>query len=118
LLISYLDDRPGSGGKYSGSYLYDEETEKVRGNPARSPEIESFVKCIKNKARKKGAAATRRHAEAMTIEDMRNIFKWSESECPSQKLESKPASLEERILMIKHGMMRGFLSSGYTLWTR
>ncbi|KAJ7812413.1 hypothetical protein B0H13DRAFT_1665854 [Mycena leptocephala] len=115
---NYWDNLPGSGGKYSGSYLYDEETEKVRGNPARSPEIESFVKCIKNKARKKGAAATRRHAEAMTIEDMRNIFKWSESECPSQKLESKPASLEERILMIKHGMMRGFLSSGYTLWTR
>ncbi|KAJ7923960.1 hypothetical protein B0H13DRAFT_1864427 [Mycena leptocephala] len=96
---NYWDNLPGSGGKYSGSYSYDEETEK-------------------NKARKKGAAATRRHAEATTIEDMRNIFKWSESECPSQKLESEPASLEERILMIKHGMMRGFLSSGYTLWTR
>ncbi|KAJ7225060.1 hypothetical protein B0H12DRAFT_1205286 [Mycena haematopus] len=67
---NYWDHLPGSGGKYSGAYL----------KPARAPEIESFLKCIKTKARKKGAAATRNHAEAMTIEDIRKIMEYSEAE--------------------------------------
>jgi hypothetical protein len=40
---------------------------------------------------------TQRHAEATTIEDMQRII---------------------LLLLLKHGMMRAFLSSGYCLWTQ
>jgi hypothetical protein len=76
------------------------------------------MKCIKNKARAKGAAVTRHHAEATTIEDIRAMMEWSGSECPNEKLENAPKTQEELELMIKHGQTRAFLSSGYTLWTR
>ncbi|KAJ7202670.1 hypothetical protein C8J57DRAFT_1622701 [Mycena rebaudengoi] len=108
-----------AGGKYAGVYSYKEDTDTVRGCPARAPEIQSFVKCIKTKARVKGAAATRHHAEAMTIEEIQKIIQWSESQCPSAKLESgKPANSKELLLMITHGMMRAFLSTGFVLFTR
>ncbi|KAJ7656034.1 hypothetical protein DFH06DRAFT_1411728 [Mycena polygramma] len=112
----YWDELPG--GHYTGAYMYDQETEKVRGNPARAPEVLGFVKCIKNKARVKGAAATRHHAEATTIEDMQGMMQWSESQCPAQKLQQKPANAKDLLMMIKHGMTRAFLSSGHVLWTR
>ncbi|KAJ7792481.1 hypothetical protein B0H14DRAFT_3563421 [Mycena olivaceomarginata] len=100
---NYWDNLPDSGGKYTGQYSFDEETGKVLGNPA---------------PRAKGAAATRHHAEATTIEDIRAMMQWSGSECPNEKLENAPKTQEELELMIKHGQMRAFLSSGYTLWTR
>ncbi|KAJ6587601.1 hypothetical protein DFH09DRAFT_1245331 [Mycena vulgaris] len=114
--VKYWDSMPG--GKYNGEYSYDEETEKVHGNPGRAPDIQSFVKCIKTKARVKGAAVTRHHAEATTIEDMHMMMQWSESECTSQKLLGKPEHAADLLLMMKHGMMRAFLSTGYLLWTR
>ncbi|KAJ7246753.1 hypothetical protein C8J57DRAFT_1452105 [Mycena rebaudengoi] len=108
-----------SGGKYAGVYSYEEDTDTIRGCPARAPEIQSCVKCIKTKARVKGAAATRHHAEAMTIEEIQKIIQWSESQCPSTKLESgTPANNKELLLMITHGMMRAFLSTGFVLFTR
>ncbi|KAJ7205193.1 hypothetical protein GGX14DRAFT_368123 [Mycena pura] len=106
------------GGKYTGEYVYDEESGKVRGNPARAPEIQSFLKCVKNKARLKGAAATRHHAEAATIEDMRQMMQWSENQCPLKKLEQGAQSAADLLLMEKHVMMRAFLSTGFVLWTR
>ncbi|KAJ7097829.1 hypothetical protein B0H15DRAFT_773173 [Mycena belliarum] len=112
----YWDGMPG--GKYTGAYSYDEDTGRVSGNPARAPEIQSFVKCIKNKARVKGAAATRHHAEATTIEDMQKLMQWSALECPPNKLEAKPENVKDLLKIIKHGMMRAFLTSGYVLWTR
>ncbi|KAJ7893667.1 hypothetical protein B0H14DRAFT_3666279 [Mycena olivaceomarginata] len=68
---NYWDHLPDSGRKYAGDYLFNAETGKVSGNPARALEIPSFLKCIKNIAWVKGAAANRHHAEATTIEDMR-----------------------------------------------
>ncbi|KAJ7323349.1 hypothetical protein DFH08DRAFT_941575 [Mycena albidolilacea] len=94
---NYWDNLPDSGGKYTGQYSFDEETGKVLGNPARAAEIQSFMKCIKNKA---------------------PMMQWSGSECPNEKLENAPKTQEELELMIKHGQTRAFLSSGYTLWTR
>ncbi|KAJ7182080.1 hypothetical protein C8R46DRAFT_885244, partial [Mycena filopes] len=76
------------------------------------------VKCIKTKARVKGAAATRHHAEATTIEDMRQMMQHSESVCPNEKLLANPESDNDLQEMIKHGMMRAFMSSGFCLWTR
>ncbi|KAJ7926602.1 hypothetical protein B0H13DRAFT_2229378 [Mycena leptocephala] len=107
------------GGKYAGDYSYDGETGKVTGCPARAPEIGAFMKCIKSKSRVKGEAATRRHAEATTIEDTRKMMGWSESQCPAEESKKcKPNDLAGLLLLLKHGMMRAFLSSGYCLWTR
>ncbi|KAJ7768781.1 hypothetical protein B0H14DRAFT_2632859 [Mycena olivaceomarginata] len=72
---NYWDHLPDSGRKYAGDYLFNAETGKVSGNPARALEIPSFLKCIKNIAWVKGAAANRHHAEATTIEDMRMSHK-------------------------------------------
>ncbi|KAJ7620669.1 hypothetical protein B0H17DRAFT_1164583 [Mycena rosella] len=113
----YWDELPG--GKYAGAYSYNEETGKVTGCPARAVEIQAFVKCIKTKARVKCEAATRRHAEATTIEDMKKMIDWSESKCSAEALkECKPKDLDALLLLLKHGMIRAFLSSGYSLWTR
>ncbi|KAF8207109.1 hypothetical protein K438DRAFT_1917558 [Mycena galopus ATCC 62051] len=115
---NYWDHLPDSGGKYAGQYLFDEETGKVSGNPARAVEIQSFMKCIKNKARVKGAAATRQHAEATTVEDMRAMMQFSLSKCPNKKVEDVPQTADDLLLVIRHGQTRAFLSTGYTLWTR
>ncbi|KAJ7616035.1 hypothetical protein FB45DRAFT_1106987 [Roridomyces roridus] len=106
-------------GKYAGKYQYDEETEKVSGCPARAPEIEAFMKCIKTKTRVKGEAATRRHAEAMTIEDLRKIMEYSKKQCSAEVVKAnQPPNLPALLVLLKHGMMRAFLSSGFCLWTR
>lgn len=108
--------------KYSGEYSYDETKQKVSGCPARAGTITSFVKVIKAKGRQKGEAATRNHAEAMTIEDMKTVMDWSEVQVSSAKLEASAADASrttaELSSMLQHGMMRAFMSSGYTLWTR
>jgi hypothetical protein len=81
--------------------------------PARAPEVQALLKCIKNKSRIKGEAATRRHAEATTIEDMQKIMAWSEGQCPLAELEKcKPKDVAALLLLLMHGMMRAFLSSG------
>ncbi|KAJ7604103.1 hypothetical protein DFH06DRAFT_1255244 [Mycena polygramma] len=91
----------------------------AEGLHARAPQIQSLVKCIKNKSRVKGEAATRRHAEATTIEDMRAMMSWSESQCSADDLEKcAPKDLQALLVLLKHGMVRSFLSSGYNLWTR
>ncbi|KAF9058839.1 hypothetical protein BDP27DRAFT_1504170 [Rhodocollybia butyracea] len=70
---------------------------------------------MKTKAAAKGVAATRNHAEAMTVEDVEAMVGWSENECPKSIVDS---SAEHVMLVIKHTFLRGFLSSGFTLWTR
>ncbi|KAJ7644798.1 hypothetical protein FB45DRAFT_976028 [Roridomyces roridus] len=106
-------------GKYAGAYKYDEDTGKISGCPARAPEIEAFMKCIKTKTRVKGEAATRRHAEAMTIEDLRKIMEYSEKQCSAEVVKAnQPPDLPALVVLLKHGMMRAFLSSGFCLWTR
>ncbi|KAJ7508230.1 hypothetical protein B0H11DRAFT_2169261 [Mycena galericulata] len=110
--------------KYAGEYHYDEETEKVTGCPARAGIVQSLLKAIKVRAKEKGTAATRNHAEAISAEDMKVMMDWSESVCPSSKLAEAvksgvaPRDRATRNLLLKHGMMRAFSASGFTLWTR
>jgi hypothetical protein len=74
---------------------------------------------IKTRSRAKGAAATRQHADAMTIEDLRTMMQWSENECPSSKIEPENVKdVEQLQILTKHAMMRAFSSSAFTLWTR
>ncbi|KAJ7042105.1 hypothetical protein C8F04DRAFT_1031060 [Mycena alexandri] len=110
--------------KYAGEYHYDEELDKVSGCPARAGIVASLVKIIKIRDTEKGAAATRNHAEAISADDMKVMMDWSESICPASKLIEAvkmgvaPQDLAERLLLLKHGQMRAFGSSGFNLWTR
>jgi hypothetical protein len=77
---------------------------------------------IKTRSGVKGAAATRQHAEAITLEDLQKMMRWSEKECPSSLVDPEKVDTVQRIeelqFITKHGMMRAFSSSGFTLWTR
>ncbi|KAJ7083872.1 hypothetical protein C8R44DRAFT_651755 [Mycena epipterygia] len=112
------------GDKYAKEYKFDEQTDTVTGCPARAGIVQSLLKIVKIRDVEKGAAATRNHAEAISAEDMKVMMDWSESICPSSQLRDAvnagvaPADLARRLLLLKHGMMRGFASSGFTLWTR
>lgn len=106
------------GGKYSGAYLYDEETKMVKGCPARAQTIKQLMKNVRNRDNQAGAAATRHHTEAMHLDDLQKIIACSESQvllastCGEQ---SCPSELHNFLI---HNMMHAFLSAGFTLWTR
>lgn len=108
------------GDKYSGEYKCNEETGKVTGCPARASVIETFVKAVRTKSGAKGAAATRNHAEAMKIEELKKLMEWSAQQCGPEMLETgfEVTDLNTLKLIEKHGMMRAFMSTGFTLWTR
>ncbi|KAJ7873996.1 hypothetical protein B0H14DRAFT_3556286 [Mycena olivaceomarginata] len=100
------------GDEYAGEYNYDDETDKLTGCPARVGIVASLVKIVKVRSVEKGAAATRNHAEAISVEDMKIMMDWSESICPSSRLADAvksgiaPQDLATRMLLLKHGMMR------------
>ncbi|KAK0220041.1 hypothetical protein IW262DRAFT_1461271 [Armillaria fumosa] len=105
--------------KYAGDHYHlDESTGVITGNPACAPSIKEYIKCINMKSSAKGAAATRHHADAMLVEDLIKIVKYSKAECSSEQLEKTQVLAQELTQMIKHGLMRAFLTSGFTLWTR
>ena len=59
----------------------------------------------------------RDHARAIRIEDLTQMMDWSEKLVPSlslEKLDNNDITLE----VVKHVLMRAFLSSAFTLWTR
>lgn len=112
------------GSQFAGTYHLDESTGSVMGNPASAMEIAELVRVIQTKAVAEGANATRRHAEAITIEDMKVLIQWSEQVCPNEEIENyknpeggceDPTRLK---LLLTHAMMRAFCTSGFTLWTR
>ena len=107
------------GDTYAGEYGYDKVTETVKGCPGRSPRIRSYLKVIGTKSGEKGSSsATRQHAEAMKLEDLKTLMRWSESEYPSERLEDVPKDVDELMVAVEHGMMRAFMSTGFVLWTR
>lgn len=119
-----LDTASRDGSRFAGTYYLDESTGAVTGNPASTVEIAELVRVIQTKAIAEGANATRRHAEAITIEDMKALIQWSELVCPNEEVENctkpeggckDPTRLK---LLLTHAMMRAFCTSGFTLWTR
>ncbi|KAL0957427.1 hypothetical protein HGRIS_001224 [Hohenbuehelia grisea] len=80
-----------SGTKYAGEYQFDDSTATVMGCTARAPSVRTLIKAIKNKSSAKGAAASRKHAVAMTLEDLTKIMEWSEKQCPSKWFDAKPS---------------------------
>jgi alpha-amylase/alpha-mannosidase (GH57 family) len=106
------------GDTYYGPYSFDKETEVVKGCPARSFTIKSYIKVIASKSGAKGAAAaTRHHAEAMGLEDLKKIIQWSEIQYQSE-LAVEPKDIKALMLAVEHAIMRAFMTSGFTLWTR
>ncbi|KIY49033.1 hypothetical protein FISHEDRAFT_26204, partial [Fistulina hepatica ATCC 64428] len=110
-------------GHYSGPYYYDNIVDKVTGCPAKSQAVKSVVKLIKNRNNSKGAWATRAHAEAMHLEDLEAIMAWSLVQCPIGMVNIFIAGKirfdhSQAKLVMEHTMMRAFLSTDMTLWTR
>ena len=108
------------GDTYAGKwYEYDRATETVKGNPARSSRIRSYMRMISSKSGEKGSSTEGyRHAEAMKLEDITQVMCWSEQQCPSSKLDDRPKDLDEMMHCVKHGLMRAFMTTGFVLWTR
>ena len=95
----------------------------ITGCPAWAPSIRALVKMVRTRANKKGVAATRHHAEAMTREDLHAMMEWSAFQFPIESVEWARAPKVDGVPVdlataLKHVMMRAFLSSGFTLWTR
>ncbi|KAH9948145.1 hypothetical protein B0H21DRAFT_848678 [Amylocystis lapponica] len=101
---------------YRGPYAYDETQKRVSGNPALSAQVQDILHTIENKSRAGGDG--RNHAEAMTIGSMKKMMEWSEQTCPSDWLEKDIKDLGTLLTVSKHFLMRAFMSSGFTIWTR
>lgn len=113
----HIPDIPRDGEEYSGDYHgYSSVTGRVSGNPARAKNVKEILKTIKNKDHTNGDQ--RNHAEAISIEDMGRIMRWSEQICPNELLERTWGNADQFIFVATHGMLRAFCSSAFTLWAR
>lgn len=74
------------------------------------------MKTIKNKAGADGGH--RNHAEAIRIEDVRKIMAMSAAECPIGCTYEHIKDTNQLRITTEHLLMRAFISSGFTLWTR
>ena len=84
-----------------------------------------IMSAIKTKGRVKGMNVTHQHAEAMVIEELTYVMEWSELQCPAVLIgpsESAAAycsqGTKQLVNVAKHALMRAFMSTGFTLWTR
>ncbi|KAL6304303.1 hypothetical protein BKA93DRAFT_817719 [Sparassis latifolia] len=101
---------------YRGPYAYDKASDHVSGNPAMAARVQDLCRAIENKARSGGGS--RNHAEAMTLENMTKLMMWSEQACPSEWTQQEITDLGTMQDVTKHLMMRAFMTSGFTIWTR
>ena len=106
------------GEKYAGVYQLDDKTGVVTGCPARAPAVMAVVHAVKVPSSEKGHAAVRNHAEAMTIEELQKLMAWSETMCPDDMLMMPIEDLATLKFRAEHALMRAFVSSAFTLWTR
>ncbi|KAF8904708.1 hypothetical protein CPB84DRAFT_1677144 [Gymnopilus junonius] len=109
------------GNRYAGAYECNEETGEVRGCPARAQCVLDVVKSVKIWAKADGSSATRNHADAMTLEEIQKLMRWSMSVCPDEKLTEDPKGITDTadlVFRLEHGLMHAFMSSAFTLWTR
>ncbi|KAF5371482.1 hypothetical protein D9615_009624 [Tricholomella constricta] len=131
----YWDTMDGT--KYAGDYKLDKATNEVSGCPARAPCVLAIKKAMQTRG--KATIATRKHAEALSIEDEQKLMQWSQCLCSHERLEEVsseknrngstrpvkgkdevaiPLTVEEVHFIFEHGFMRVFVTSAFTLWTR
>lgn len=104
--------------KYRGPYKLDPSTKQVSGNPASAACVTDTLHAIENKCRADGGSRT--HAQAMTIEYMRDIMQWSEKQCPNE-CANEPVNTQdvsEWHLITKHLRARSMFTSAFTIWPR
>ena len=87
-----------------------------------SAEVQDFYDTLKNLG-KKGDGQERDHAEAMTIEAQRKMMVWSQQQAPSVPTNEMVAKFEGACRedlqeVAKHFMVRAYMTSAFTLWTR
>ena len=61
---------------------------------------------------------TRTHATAISIQDMKSMMDWSYSQLGEEASGKMFTDVGELMEATKHILMRAFMSSGFTLWTR
>lgn len=108
-------------GYNSKQYSVEEKTGLVSGNPADSSDVQSLIESIKHHDRKNGSAATRDHAEAITIEELEAIIAYSQAVVSDEVVEMGIKGLlneEWTKRAMKHAEMRAFFTTGFVLWTR
>ena len=103
---------------YAGAYVLDKATGNITGCPAQAPAIHDLMKAVKTRAGTKGAAATRKHAEVMSLEDLQKVMRWSEKQCPNELFNNAPSSPQSVALMNTHGLMRALCPTLFVLMLR
>ena len=122
--IEFTDLKNRDGGHYAGAYTYDEATGEIKGCPACASSVKAVIQSVKTREKSKGSGATRNHAEAMSLEELQHLMQWSTEECPNEWLigDNWRSEVQDSVEALKHrlqhGFMRGFMSTGFTLWTR
>ena len=102
------------GTRYAGEYEFDGK--EVRGCPARSRQIREMMKAIKNKT--VADAVPRDHAEPMSRRELEVAMEWSAAQVPMSCLGSLAQTAVCHLMATKHSLMRAFMSTAFTLWTR
>ena len=92
------------------------DRDHVSGNAALASRVQDILHAIGNKSRADGDP--RSHAVAMTVENMKKIMDWSEATVPSDWVQQDIKDLATLLTVSKHFLMRAFVTSGFTLWTR
>ena len=122
--LCFTDLKNRDGGHYAGAYTYNKATGEIMGCPAHASSVKAVIQSVKTCEKSKGSGATHNHAEAMSLEELWHLMQWSTKECPDEWLigENWRSETQDSIEALKHhlqhGFMRGFMSSGFTLWTR
>jgi hypothetical protein len=96
------------GERYRGQYKYNEDPGQISGNPARAAVIEDLMTTIKNRYGASGES--RNHVEAITIDDMTQLVRFSEAQFPVARLTAKISDIAEFLECTKHAMMQAFAS--------
>jgi len=91
----------------------------AKGNPVRSATVESAESTIRNiiVSRK----TPRRHAKALSIQDMDAINHWSLTQCPvdfKTLVHNRELTAEDAKQVTLHLFWRAFSSTAFKLWTR
>ncbi|KAF6761447.1 hypothetical protein DFP72DRAFT_1061677 [Ephemerocybe angulata] len=100
------------GEKYRGKWELDTVSGEWRGNPGHSGKVQDMIKALKNRNTSK--TGDRKHARAMSYENMQKIHDHIQSKCPTKEQIDVP-SLSKRS---ENLYFMALASLGFVIWTR
>lgn len=107
---------------YAGPYLFNEDTGEVQGCPAQAETVKAVVEAVKIHNKSKEASVMQNHANAMSLDEIQKLMRWSTSICPDSLLTAfvvqSITDAAELNFWLEHAFMHTFMSSAFTLWTR